>query len=194
MEIYVNEKNDLHRDNDEPALVSKNMSEWCVNNKLHRAKGPAVKTHLYRTEADGTVVDVGTEMYYWKGIHIEKEMWDASETMDAEQVFKIENLELRRCMIEKIGYETFLKRSGDKLQVLDRDKDTGAVLYRVENPGDESILVVRVLDGTPVLNSDGQLYTKEYFLRVPPTLTSSKEAIAWTFRMTVEEYRLEVET
>lgn len=182
MEFHVNQNNDFHRDNDLPAVVTRNVSKWCVNNKLHRSNGPAVVTRL------------GGEEYYWKGVHIEKEMWDASATMTAEDVFKVENLELRRCLIEKIGYETFLKRSGDRLKVLDRDSDTGAVLYKVESPGDESIVVVRVLDGTPVLNADGNMYTKEYFLRVPPAIESSKEAIAWTFRMTVEEYRLEVET
>lgn len=182
MEVYRNQNNDLHRDNDEPALVTKNGTYWCVNNKLHRSNGPAFISSL------------GTEMYYWKNIHIEKEMWDASATMSIADIIKIDNLELRRCLIEKIGYENFLKRAGDRLQELHRDSNTGAVLYRVECPGDEPVVVVRVMDGTPVLNSDGNLYTKEYFLRVPPSSTTCKEAIAWTFDMTVEEYELEVET
>jgi hypothetical protein len=29
---------------------------------------------------------------------------------------------------------------------------------------------------------------RQYFLRVPPTITTVAEAIAWSFGMTVEEY------
>ena len=33
-----------------------------------------------------------------------------------------------------------------------------------------------------------------YLLRVPPTMKTCKEAVAWTFGMTAEEYVLEKET
>jgi hypothetical protein len=49
---------------------------------------------------------------------------------------------------------------------------------------DEPIVIVKVLNSTP--EADGS--TKNYFLRVPPEIRTAKEAVAWTFGMSGEEY------
>jgi hypothetical protein len=43
---------------------------------------------------------------------------------------------------------------------------------------------VHVVNSSP--EPDGSY--KEYFLRVPPTMTRARQAIAWTFGLTEEEY------
>lgn len=49
---------------------------------------------------------------------------------------------------------------------------------------EEPILFLKVINGTVEL--DGSY--KNYYLCVPPTMKSCKEAVAWTFRMSAEEY------
>jgi hypothetical protein len=50
--------------------------------------------------------------------------------------------------------------------------------------------MVEVENSTP--EPDGSF--KRYFLRVPPTMRDADSAIAWTFRMSKEEYQLAMET
>lgn len=50
--------------------------------------------------------------------------------------------------------------------------------------------MVEVLNSTP--EPDGSVVA--YFPRVPPDVTTAREAIAWTFGMTVADYDPEKET
>ena len=45
--------------------------------------------------------------------------------------------------------------------------------------------MVKVINSTA--EADGT--HKEYFLRVPPAITTAQEAVAWTFSMNSEEYQ-----
>jgi hypothetical protein len=183
MELYRNENNNLHRDNG-PAVVTRNLIQYAMRGRLHRKDGPAV------------ITPNGTKQYYWKGVHIEPSLWERQDTITGIEILEIKNVELRRSLMEMIGFEEFIKRANPR--VLDKDKRTGAVLYKVEMPKDdeaEPLVVVKVLDGTPLKNSNGEEYRKEYFLRVPANILTCREAIAWTFSMTPKEYNeLEKET
>jgi len=182
MEIYRNESNNLHRDSG-PALLSKNLLLWVVNGKLHRADGPAIITPR------------GTKKHYWKGVYIPTKIWKIRDKMSFPEIIAIANIELRRAVIEMVGYEKFLGKAGSELKVLHEDTNTGAILYRIEMPEtepgipqDEPLVVVKVLDGTPVRDEDGKLVRKQYFIRVPPDMTTCSEAIAWTFDMDPDDY------
>lgn len=183
MELFRNEANNLHRETG-PAVVTKHLIQYVQLGRLHRSDGPAV------------ITSNGTKMHYWKGIFMEPSLWNNKDTMPATEILALPNAEVRRCMVEMIGYEAFLKRA--KPKVLDEDKKSGATLYRVEMPEDdrnEPLVVVKVLDGTALKDSKGKEYRKEYFLRVPPAIKTCVEAIAWTFEMKPEEYaKLEKET
>lgn len=184
MELYRDESNNLHRDVG-PAVVTPHLIQYVVNNRLHRADGPAV------------ITSNGTKTYYWKGIFIEPALWKSKDTISAAEVFAIKNIELRRCMIEMIGYEAFIARAGNKIKVIHEDKKTGAILYSCQMPeeGSEALVVVKVIDGTPVQDENGNITRKKYFIRVPPTMKNCSHAIAWTFEMEPEEYaKLEAET
>jgi hypothetical protein len=57
-------------------------------------------------------------------------------------------------------------------------------LWRCELPGDEPLVMVEVVNATP--EPDGTSAT--YLLRVPPTTRTAKQAVAWTFGMTADDY------
>ena len=177
MEIHRDANNNLHRDNDQPAIVTPRLMQYYSNNKLHRANGPAVITAS------------GGKQYYWRGVHIEPSLWNRQKEMTAQEILTITNIEVRRSMIEMVGFNNFIKQS--KYSVLDEDKDTGAILYKVDMPEDdkaEPLVVVKVQDGTPHDDGKGNMVRKEYFIRVPPAMTKCKAAIAWTFDTPENKY------
>src|SRR5690606_37368762 len=60
----------------------------------------------------------------------------------------------------------------------------GARLYRLPLRGDEDLVMVELVNSTP--EPDGT--RKPYLLRVPPTVRTVREAVAWTFGLQAHEY------
>ncbi len=109
------------------------------------------------------------------------------------------NLAVRARMIERLGLARYVTESG--AQEIDRS-DYG-ILYRKEQPPSatpralqhlimvlEPVVMVKVINKTP--EPDGSF--KSYFLRVPPNITTAKEAVAWTFGIEPDEYELTEES
>ncbi|MBI1807932.1 MAG: hypothetical protein HYR76_12880, partial [Ignavibacteria bacterium] len=96
------------------------------------------------------------------------------------QILSEVNAEVRRVMIERFGVQQFIVASGAKVI----HQDECGVLYKKELMMDEPLVMVKVINSTP--EPDGTY--KSYFLRVPPTITTAREAVAWTFDMKPEEY------
>lgn len=90
------------------------------------------------------------------------------------------NIEIRRILIERYGVQQYLLDTGAEI----RQHDKFGSLYVKEVRGDENIVMVHITNATP--EPDGQYRT--YFLRVPPTIRTALEAVAWTFGMTADEY------
>jgi hypothetical protein len=139
-----------------------------AQNRLHCDDGPALEF------ADGH------SLYAWAGVNIDPELVLHPESMTADRIDNEPNIELRRVMIEKYGTARYVEDTG--AMVIGED-DCG-VLLRKEVPGDEPILMVKVINSTA--EADGTF--KEYFLRVPPDINSAREGIAWTFGLDSEEY------
>ena len=97
-----------------------------------------------------------------------------------------DNVEVRRVMIDRYGPGRYLQDSG----AVEVDRGDRGVLYSKDISGDEPIVVVRVRNSTP--EPDGSV--KDYWLRVPPTVKTAAEAVAWTFGMEMQQYRPEKET
>jgi Domain of unknown function (DUF6745) len=97
-----------------------------------------------------------------------------------DEIASEENVEVRRIMIDRYGAGRWLKDGGAKLV---RQDDWGK-LWRLEQPGDEPLVMVEMVNSTP--EPDGSV--KTYFERVPPTMTSPLEALAWQAEMTPMEY------
>jgi hypothetical protein len=104
------------------------------------------------------------------------------------------NAEIRRAMIERYrhgeeihGAAAFIRDAGGER--LDHDERYGTLWWR-NVPGDEPIVTIEVVNRTR--EPDGSF--KRYWLRVPPTMRTAREAVAWTFGMPAEQYAPEIET
>jgi hypothetical protein len=94
---------------------------------------------------------------------------------------------VRRVLLKRMGYEPFLKA----IKAKPVHEDEFGMLYRTRiRLAREHLAFVRVLNSTP--EPDGS--RREYYLRVPPTVRTAREAVAWTFGMTAAEYVPEEET
>lgn len=106
----------------------------------------------------------------WRGIPISKRVFCEPETITSEEVLTEVNAEVRRVLLERMGYEKFMRET--QAQVLDRDIDAGGLreLLRVPIPNDEDLVCLAVR-----CPSTGQ----QYMLRVPPNMSGCHQAAAW---------------
>jgi len=125
-------------------------------------------------------------MYAWNGVLVPAYVVLLPEPLTFELIEAEQNIEVRRVLIERFGLEKYL-REGSVGKI---HEDQCGILYRMQSQGDEPIMVVRVKNSTP--EPDGTI--KEYFLRVPPNMQRARQAVAWTFGLTEEEYQPLVET
>jgi len=125
----------------------------------------------------------GWGFYAWHGLRVPEQVILAPERLSREDFFKEPNVEVRRVIQERMG-SRFVSELGG--QVI----DTGArgTLYEVRLPKDDPEGVARYVQvqdaSTP----------RQYVLRVPPTIQTAAEAVAWSFSCTLEEYHPAQET
>ena len=84
-------------------------------------------------------------------------------------------------MLERYGEARYIEDSN--VEVIHEDEH--GTLYRHSFSSDEPLVMVRVTNSTP--EPDGS--HKHYWLRVPPTMQTAHQAVAWTFEMTPEQYQ-----
>jgi len=128
----------------------------------------------------------GWGIYAWHGILVPEYVITLPEPITFELIEAEVNVEVRRVLIERFGLDNYL-RAGHAIKV---HKDSFGTLYKMNLRGDEPILVVHVVNSTP--EPDGTY--NQYFLRVPPMMVRAKQAVAWTFGLSEEEYEPLVET
>jgi hypothetical protein len=87
------------------------------------------------------------------------------------------NVESRRVIQERMGAERFLR----ELDATYIDGSAQGVLYEVALLDDIDRVARYVQVADP---STG----REYFLRVPPEISTAEEAVAWTFGLNTDEY------
>ena len=176
MQIFRNLSSNLHRDG-APAIETPFLRQWWVDGKLHRSDGPAVVSTL------------GTEQYFWKGVNLDKILFckGIHRQILVKEILENENTELRRILIEMYGFENLIRDSVAK--TVDVDLVKGSTLYEIPLKKDEPVVILQVLDSTPVNGIH-----KKYFLRVPPSIRSCSEAVAWTFDLESSTYLPEQES
>lgn len=106
----------------------------------------------------------------WRSVPVTHEIAFEPQKITSKQVLDEKNAEVRRVMIERMGYLRFSEEVGAK--EIDQDKDTGGQrqLLRIELDGDEPL--VGLVCRCPSTD-------RQYFLRVPPTMKSCHQAAAW---------------
>lgn len=125
-------------------------------------------------------------IYGWHGVLVPGYVILLSEPLTFSLIEAEPNAEIRRVLIERFGLENYLREG----RVVKLHQDGCGILYRMNMENDEPIIVVRVKNSTP--EPDGTI--KEYFLRVPPNMVRARQAVAWTFGLTEEEYAPLIET
>jgi hypothetical protein len=107
----------------------------------------------------------------WRGVRVTERIAFHPESLTTEEILDEPNAELRRVMLERVGFEWFFDRV--QAEVLDRDQDPGGErrLLRVQLLRDEPLVCLSVC-----CPSTGRKYT----LRVPPSMKTCRQAVAWT--------------
>ena len=142
--------------------------------RLHCEDGPAI------TYPDGWAI------YAIHGVRVPEQVVMKPSSLQVEQIDREANVEVRRVMMDRFGTDRYILESGTEPVAMD---DYG-VLYRRDIAGDEPLVMVKVVNSTP--EPDGSF--RDYWLRVPPTMTTPREAVAWTFGVEAEEYAPEIQT
>lgn len=106
----------------------------------------------------------------WRDVLIDERIAFHPETLTGNEVLTETNVERRRVMLERLGYERFL--ADVDMQILHQDRDPGGArrLLRVPVPDDEPLVCLDVL-----CPSTG----RHYLLRVPPNMQTCHQAAAW---------------
>jgi hypothetical protein len=142
--------------------------------RLHNDSGPAI---AYRD---------GWKIYCVHGVRIDDWIIEHPERMTPAQIDSEKNVEVRRVMIDKFGKERYLREAG---AVLIHEDDFGK-LWQKDQPGDEPLCMVEVINGTP--EADGTFRT--YFLRVAPDIKTAREAVASTYKLNAKQYNPTIRT
>ncbi len=107
---------------------------------------------------------------HWRGVRVNDRIAFASHSITGQDILNTENVELRRVLMERLGYETFLQQVGGLVR--DRDQDAGGERQLIYVPfeDDESLMVLKV-----ICPSTGHIH----ILRVPPYMRNCHQAAAW---------------
>jgi hypothetical protein len=133
----------------------------------------------------------GWGVYAWHGLRLPPgQEWivDDPDRITPETIMSEDNAEIKRVMVERMGYERFVSDlSAERVH----HDDTGTLWRKDLGDDRPPITLVEVLDGTPDAVSGER---RRYWLRVPPEMQTARQAVAWSFYETPESYTPEVET
>ncbi|MEU4229094.1 DUF6745 domain-containing protein [Nonomuraea sp. NPDC026600] len=146
-----------------------------ATHRPHRADGPAVGW------ADGF------GLYFWHGTHVTQAVID--DTLTADEILRETNAEIRRCAIERRGWDRFIAeaRLAQVGPAVPDPGNPGQTLTLHDVPADIYTTHVRVLlctNGT--VERDGT--RRRFGLTVPADCTDPLEAAAWTYGLTSAQY------
>ena len=106
----------------------------------------------------------------WRGVRVNERIAFHPEELTARETLAETNAEVRRVMMERMGYLKFAQEAQARL--LDEDRDRGGTrqLLRIELQADEPLVGLACF-----CPSTG----RQYFLRVPPKMNTCHQAAAW---------------
>lgn len=119
----------------------------------------------------------------WHGMEVPDNIILAPEWLSRQDFLDEENVELRRVIQERMGEQFMTKLGGVVL-----DSGPRGTLYKVALSSYDPEPVARYVQ---VQDASTQ---RQYFLRVPPTIQTAAEAVAWSFGLSGEGYHPAQET
>jgi len=142
-----------------------------VDGRLNNATGPAIRY------ADGW------GLYALQGVRVPSWVIERpAEDLTRDDFFAQPNSEVRRVIQERMG-ERFIWEVGARFV----EGGPRGILYEVEFPGENE----RIARYVQVSDASSE---RVYYLRVPPTIQTAEEAVAWTFGLQGDEYGPREET
>ena len=142
--------------------------------RLHCETGPAVQ------------YPDGWSIYAWHGVRVpEAAIMTPADQISLDSVLTERNVEVARVLMVRAGPQAW---RDERVEVMHRDTDGAGQpreLLRIKMPEGQPMQVVRV--SCPSTGG-------EYRLRVPPTVQTCQDAVAWTFRKAGTEYAPALET
>lgn len=137
--------------------------------RLHNDQGPAL------------MYEDGWGIWAVHGVRLPSDIIEDPGSVTIERIREERNVEIRRIMLEKFGYDRFRAESNATMV----HQDDWGTLWRVDVPDDEPVVTVELVNSTP--EQDGSY--RHYEIRVPPHMRTAHEAVAWTYGMTPDQYK-----
>ncbi|WP_394328991.1 DUF6745 domain-containing protein, partial [Mycobacterium avium] len=128
----------------------------------------------------------GWGLYTWHGTSVPRDLIETG--WDVERIMAERNAEVRRCAIEKMGWDQFVLAAGLKLtDEADDPGNPGQILRLYDVPRKVLDWPVRVLVAhNATRERDGSRHT--FGLTVPTDCRTAVSAAAWTFDLSEREY------
>ncbi len=147
-----------------------------VDGALHSADGPAVSW------------PDGERYWFWRGLRVPQRVVEEPERLEVADVHNELNVEVRSVLLERMGFDRYVREGGGRLIA----KDGYGRLWRCRPMplDDEPLVFVEVENATREPDGSG----RRYFLRVPPTVGTPHEAVAWSFGLSPSWYAPSIET
>ena len=115
----------------------------------------------------------GWGLWHWHSVQVPREVIEQPDSITGPAIIAEQNAEVRRAMIERIGYARFLAEV--KAKEIDRDPDPRwGTLFEVP---DVPVRFVKVRNCSP--EPDGTF--KDYVLAAPRECQTAKDAVLWTW-------------
>jgi len=141
---------------------------------------------LHNTDGPALAYPDGWSIYAVHGTRLSEWIIEQPEKITPEKIREEANVEIRRVMLDKFGWENYLTTSDAELLSSDGWGD----LFRIDIPSDEPLVMVKLINSTP----DPSGETKRYFMRVPPSTETAEAAVAWLGGFEVGEFEYVAES
>jgi len=146
---------------------------------------PPQRAELGGTRLSGVPASWQAIPISWRRVPVSARILYQPERIAPSEVLAEVNLEVRRIMLQRIGFERFARTVESVLVDEDRDPGGARRLLRIPTKGAEDIFVLNVRCPST---------QREYLLRVPPTVTTCHAAAAALAGLPPEQYNPILET
>ena len=136
--------------------------------------------HLHASDGPALDWNRTTPFYMWHGEQVTRKAVGPVEELRIWDFGNERNHHARDLMLEKYGLDRYCRDAGKRVQ-----QDETGTLWRAG-----AIWAVEVVNGTP--EPDGTY--RRFFLRVPATVRTAREGVAWSYGLRRRDYRIAVRT
>jgi len=159
----------------------------CDTPTILHVEAAAGQHHMHCETGPSVAWADGWGLYSWRGTQVPRDLIETG--WDIERIMAEPNTEIRRCAIEKMGWDQFINAAGMKLADEAPDPgNPGQMLRLYDVPENVLGLPIRILVAhNATRERDGTRHT--FGLTTPMDCKTAISAAAWTFNLTENEYK-----